>query len=382
MWSHSYHSRGTAAVAAANASISEALTGSPATVQRRDADIALPNAGDMEEDGKRLPDAGGVVRVKRFLDDVGLSAPAASCSATLGRASDASPSATPATPFETAMNPMLPPASSSSSSSSAPSPSTPSTPSSTPPPSPPPDVALPASPEPPPTPANDEDAGLSPSPLPLFGGGGGGGGDGSGGSAGVCEPWCMDTPCADLNGNLEGECKGCAPPAKCHPAAPGYCKPGQFSASCSGSTPPVTTTTPSAAAGQPLRAAAAVAPSGVAASGASQRHVPTTPLGAEVAFALCTPLRHSAAGSVCDALAASLADARASLADGVRALFEHADPAARWLAIKLVAWFSPHRGLGAGSVFQSLVTLTLGDSHGGGGGGGGLELTQWPHSAH
>ena len=38
----------------------------------------------------------------------------------------------------------------------------------------------------------------------------------------ICEPFCGDTPCSDLNGNVEYECGTCPPSAACHPGAPGF----------------------------------------------------------------------------------------------------------------------------------------------------------------
>ena len=42
------------------------------------------------------------------------------------------------------------------------------------------------------------------------------------GVAGACEPFCADTPCTSLNGDIFTECGGCGESSLCHPGAAGF----------------------------------------------------------------------------------------------------------------------------------------------------------------
>ena len=44
-----------------------------------------------------------------------------------------------------------------------------------------------------------------------------------------CLPFCLDTPCSDLNGNVAHECGACDSAAACHPGAASFAEPGSSS---------------------------------------------------------------------------------------------------------------------------------------------------------
>ena len=191
-------------------------------------------------------------------------------------------------------------------------------------------------------------------------------------SQGVCKPWCVSSPCSDLNGDdLTGECNGCGPDAKCHPGAPGYIKEGQ-KIQPSSPRPPQAATDSVHNSGDPAQNPGAPSNNGARnvndenEMNARNARVPSNPIGAELVFAICLQLSASPRGLEGLALDRSLlasCEVSARKVDDEHSLLRTATdlassnfPAKQWLFIKLLSWFSPKYGLRAGSIFQMMIT--------------------------